>query len=124
MGIKRNIKVRFHLAKGVNYMKWQVKDSDGTVLFFEPSEVSLNLHNCKLRNRPSTATKIYQGANKEVCAWIECEGYHVTTPPTTVDNQIVTYNPRVTPNWVLNNENVDGNIFEEIETLNRSLHLV
>jgi len=123
MGTQRNIKVRFHLAQGVNFMKWQIKDNKGNVIYLEPSEVSLSLHNCKLVNRPSTAKKIHEGAHKTVCAWIECEGYNINKPPTVVDNQIVTYNPRVTPNWVLNGENVDGVIYEEIETLNRALHL-
>jgi hypothetical protein len=124
MGTKRNFKVRFHLAQGVNYMKWQIRDNEGNVIYLEPSEVSLSLHNCKLINRPSTAKKIHEGANKSVCAWVECEGYTINTPPTIVDNYILTYNPRVAPNWNLNGNNVDGQIFEEIETLDRSLHLV
>ena len=105
-------------------MKWQVKDSEGNVIFLDPKEVSIKLHNCKLVNRPTTAKKIHEGANKEVCAWVECESYNVDVPPSVVDDYILKYNPRVTPNWDLRGENVDGKIFEEIETVNRSLHLV
>lgn len=66
------IQVRFHLGAGKNFMKWQVKE-DGRVSYFDPETTNLVLINAKLRNQIETAKKINQGANKTVCAWVECD---------------------------------------------------
>ena len=51
------VKVRFHLAKGENYMKWQVKDANGDVQYLEPEQVSIKMYGCKLINQRGTAEK-------------------------------------------------------------------
>ncbi len=98
-------KIRFHLAN----MQWQVKKSDGITYYINPEEYSLTLYDCKLRNRKSTAIKIKEGANKTVCAWIECERF-ITRPHYTPDVLYMTeisYNPRVCPWWTDNDSSVD-----------------
>ena len=66
-------RVRFHLGRGANYMKWQVRDSNGGVRYYDPESVRQVMLNAKLHNRPNVAKKICEGANKTVCAWVECE---------------------------------------------------
>jgi len=123
-------KVRFHLAKGKNYMKWQITGTNESptsinnkiVFYADPEEVCLYMLNSKLVNHHSTAQKINCGANKSVCAWIECENLVIYRDDTAGGkaninyiNKVVrkthmklSYNPRVTPNWVgHNNTNMD-----------------
>lgn len=121
-------KIRFHLAKGANYMKWQItgdassKKPNGKPFYCDPSTVSIQMINAKLVNHVATATKIKCGANKTVCAWIECENLVIYRDDTAGGkaninyiNKVVrkthmklSYNPRVTPNWVgHNNTNMD-----------------
>ena len=131
MGTRR-YKVRFHLAQGVNFMKWQIKDTaDGHVSYYYPSKASLRLKNCKLVNRPTTAQRIHDGAHKTVCAWIECESVEAEIPKRVTKGFKLSYNPRVKPNWELQNqdsmwhgENIDGKEFGEILSSNRSLYSV
>jgi hypothetical protein len=131
MKTQRTYKVRFHLAQGENFMKWQVKDSEGNASFYEPSEVSLKLRNCFLRNQPTTARKIHDGANKTVCAWVECESVEVVKMVKISKGYHLSYNPRVRPNWSLDNiesfwhgENMDGKVFYEVLSSNKRLYSV
>jgi hypothetical protein len=99
--------VRFHLGKGENFGKWQVRYREATY-YLDPERVSLNMVNCKLRNQPSAAQKIYAGAHKKVCAWIDCEELEVGHPVHHVGVP-VSYNPRVAPHWRGEaGENIDG----------------
>ena len=123
----RKYKVRFHLATGKNFMKWQirelVKGEKDIVAFHDPNKVSLRLKNCKLHNQSNTANKIYEGANKTVCAWIECDSVEIEQA-TTSENTRVSYNPRVSPHWIINEKNVDNIEVNEIISSNKSLYLV
>lgn len=89
--------VRFHLGKGENYGKWQVKALHG-VRYYDPATVSLTLLDCQLRNQPATAQKVYDGANKSVCAWVDCNEVLVDGPADHVGLP-VSYNPKVAPYW-------------------------
>lgn len=93
------IKVRFNLGKGKNYKKWQVKR--GTkVEYFDPDVCQLKMFDCKLRNQPKTATKIFQGRNKTVCAWIDCSTIEISQTTQEVENNSrIHYNPKVAPFW-------------------------
>lgn len=97
-------RVRFHLAKGENYMKWQVKSPDSTE-YYDPQRVRLHMVGCKLRNVRGTADKICnEGADKTVCAWVECDSVRVEmlslTDVTMSDgNDVLYYNPRILPHW-------------------------
>ena len=112
-------------------MKWQVKDEEGNVSFYEPSEVSLRLRNCFLRNQSGTAKKIHQGISKVVCAWIECESVEVESFISITKGFNLSYNPRVNPYWRMNNENspchnenIDGKLFPEVLSSDRKLFSV
>jgi hypothetical protein len=103
----KRYQVRFHLGKGENHGKWQVKSMAG-VRYYDPATVSLTLLDCQLRNQPATAKKVYDGANKSVCAWIDCNEV-LTAAPHTPAGLPVSYNPRVAPHWRDEaGENIDG----------------
>ena len=121
---KNKYQVRFNLGKGKNFMKWKVSYPSGTAKYYEPSEVLIIMNGCKLVNHKGTAKKIFDGANKTVCAWVECDGVKVIDKVVTQSEaRQVCYNPRVTPHWVLDNEVVDKGEFEELFTVGKSVRV-
>lgn len=48
-------KVRFHLGRGENYMKWQISELGGKPAYFKPEDVNLNLIKCTLKNNKKVA---------------------------------------------------------------------
>jgi hypothetical protein len=118
-------KVRFHLQRGENFMKWQVKKGD-TVLYYSPDDFCLILKKCTLRNIPKISQRILKGGSKTVCAWIQCESYEVVEKNSvdTTDMNIIRFNPRFMPYWINESqENIDDSKFDAITTLNRSLYV-
>ena len=120
-------KVRFHLASGENYMKWQVRTGD-TVTYYDPHEVSLHMIGCKLRNQRGTAERILAGENKTVCAWVECKSV-TAHPPDTGDTvgdikTAVSYNPRKFPHWFdkLSLEDIDNKEYNSLRTWSRLIY--
>ena len=121
---KNKYQVRFNLGKGKNFMKWKVSYPSGTARYYEPSEVLIIMNGCKLVNHKGTAKKIFDGANKTVCAWVECDEVKVIDKVVTQSEaRQVCYNPRVTPHWVLDNEVVDKGEFEELFTVGKSVRV-
>ena len=130
-------KVRFHLGRGKNFMKWQVTSNlntgDGTgakhvVSYVNPQENQLAMLGCKLSLQPTAAQKIHDGANKTVCAWIECESVQVLEvnrlKPNEQDYRIK-FNPRQNPEWTDGYNNVvSGNEYEILFTKDRTLWVV
>ena len=130
-------KVRFHLGRGKNFMKWQVTSNlntgDGTgakhvVSYVNPQENQLAMLGCKLSLQPTAAQKIHDGANKTVCAWIECEAVQVLEvnrlKPNEQDYRIK-FNPRQNPEWTDGYNNVvSGNEYEILFTNDRTLWVV
>lgn len=123
MIIEGNLKVRFHLAKGDNFMKWQIRDDKGNVVYVDPENYRLVMEYCQLVNQKSTAKKIKNGANKSVCAWIKCSKVQVYNDVGTgAKETILSFNPKVKPNWVFGGENADGSKFRHIYSGNRKLY--
>lgn len=115
------MKVRFHLGGGENFMKWQVRDGR-RVEYHDPDKVSLTLRGCRLRNAPGVAKRIHGGANKSVCAWIECESVEVSPRRRRRVGAGVYFNPRVAPHWRdANGRNIDGARAREMRTAGRSV---
>jgi hypothetical protein len=103
----KRYEVRFHLAKGKNFRKWQVRSMAG-VQYYDPAAVSLTLLDCQLRNQPGTAQKIFDGEDKTVCAWVDCSELLIGEPVESVGLP-VSYNPKVAPYWRnLTDRNIDG----------------
>lgn len=115
-------KVRFHLAKGPNFMKWKVEGPQGTK-FYDPESTQLVLHNIRLRNQKTGAQKIFDGANKFVVAWVDAGRVEVSTNPKNPTGAPVSYNPRKAPNWVMGGKNVDGHKFPMLVSKGRGLFL-
>ena len=104
-------------------MKWKVEDPNKTSKFYDPEEVSIVMNNITLVNRKSTSNKIFAGANKTVCAWIECEEILIINPVDTPGKVEVRYNPRIQPNWVCCGEDVDSHKFSGAFTSGRKVYL-
>jgi hypothetical protein len=109
-------KIRFHLAKGKNYQKWQIKSSGGTKFYLPPSKCILKLNECKLINNKRVANKIFDGSNKSVCAWIEFKDYETLDVYEFADNlKQLRFNPRVLPHWFdVNKKDVDNKEYNNL----------
>ena len=122
---KYNYKVRFHLAKGENYMKWQVRDinnPDAAPRYFDPNTTTLRMVDCKLGNKPSVSQKIFDGENKTVCAWVWCSKVVDLDVPETAVGKQYRYNPRVNPHWHTTDEkNVDNCEIDILTTMGRGI---
>ena len=93
-------KIRFHLASGKNYKKWQIREKSGRVRYYDPANTQLELVNCRLVNYLKKAKKVHAEGKKDVAGWIECEDVMVTQNEIPVDNlERVFYNPIMDPHW-------------------------
>jgi hypothetical protein len=104
-------RLRYHLGKGENFMKWQLRDSvNDTVEYYEPDTFEFTIVKGKLNNRPSTAKKIFEGENKTVCSWITFkDGVELMSFP--ADPVRISYNPKLNPHWTsfdYDDSNLDG----------------
>jgi len=123
----KRYRVRFHLAKGDNYMKWQVFDKQlNTKDYFDPDSKCILMTKCRLGNQPSTAKRIYDGDNKTVCAWVECEDVRVVdTLPSVSISRLTHYkfNPKKNPHWFTEKQNnCDGRQFKVMVTNKRKVY--
>jgi hypothetical protein len=122
----KSIKVRFNLGRGKNYMKWKVQYTDGTIEYHSPTDVQLVMHECILKNHRKTAQKIYDGGDKVVCAWVLCKRLAIVKSDrftkADLNGERVRYNPRVTPHWMLDGENVDGISVDKLVSVDFGLY--
>ena len=99
--------VRFHLGRGKNYMKWQVRVKHGArtteIYYYDPNEYQLEMRGCKLVNKVNKAKQVHKNGVKDVAGWVECEevmlrkDFYPTLP---VDNlERLFYNPIVDVHW-------------------------
>jgi hypothetical protein len=106
-------------------MKWKVEGPSGTE-YYSPTEVQLVLHNCQLKNNRKTAEKIFNGENKDVCAWVLCDS--ITIKRDNFDKVWIkdklSYNPRKQPYWVWNNWDVDNKRIAEIVTIDNGMYAI
>lgn len=88
--------------------------------YYEPEDVVLVMENCKLRNQPTTAKRIFDGADKTVCAWIECDSVTIVPKADAPVDHVVgylNYNPRHNPYWTVNfGAKADGKVFDHLIT--------
>ena len=127
----KRYKVRFHLAKGENFMKWQVFDlKNNTKDYYDPDTRSIIMRDCLLGNHASTARKIFEGDNKTVCAWVECDMVDVVykESPTYQEPNLdgatqYKYNPRKWPHWNSDDVmNADIMKFVKLKTKGRKIY--
>ena len=111
-----SFKIRFNLGKGENFQKWRITDNTNNESFYlAPENFCLTLVKCTLRNQKGAAERIYEGSNKTVCAWIDCEDI-LASSPTEVEGELISYNPRKAPYWTQEDKNVDGKKFDKLLT--------
>lgn len=100
--MKTHLEVRFHLAAGRNFRKWQVKVMRGrtkvSVRYYDPSEVQLELRGCRLANDLKKAAKVHKAQKKDVSGWVHCEEVEVTSLPTEGLERLF-YNPIRDVHW-------------------------
>jgi hypothetical protein len=126
--MKRSYRIRYHLAKGPNFMKWQIRNKDlGIEDYFDPASFVYTCKNGKLNNSSRTAQRIHDGDNKTVCSWIsysEFGSVNQTLESFGVMSRI-SYNPRLKPHWTswdFEDANIDG--FEgDVYIINKSLYV-
>ena len=110
------MKIRFNLSRGENYKKWVVYNKKEKI-YIDPKKYNLSLFKCKLKNNSSKAKKIFNGENKEICAWIEFEKIKIYPSKKIELKNRLRYNPKIKPFWTNEKEeNLDGIFFEKIET--------
>ena len=122
-------RIRFHLGQGENFMKWQIKglnEVNKEVRYLNPNDFSIAMFSPKLCVQPAAANKIYEGACKTVCAWIECDSYHVQSGkfPTSQSDWRVRFNPKESPHWTDGQNILDGETYDLIITNGRELYSV
>ena len=123
----KSIKIRFNLGKGKNYMKWKIQYPTGEIEYHSPADVQLLMHDCNLKNHKKTAQKIFDGGEKVVCAWILCKSLAIKKQDfiqADLTGERVRYNPRVTPHWMLNDENVDGLHVDKLVTVDYGVYKI
>lgn len=99
--------VRFHLGRGKNYMKWQVRIKQGArtveIYYYDPSEYQLEMRGCKLINKVNKAKKVHEAGVKDVAGWVKCEEVMLRKdfyPALPVDNlERLFYNPILDIHW-------------------------
>jgi hypothetical protein len=119
-------RVRFHLAKGENFRKWQVRHPDGHVTYHDPDTSTLVMAGCYLRNSRKVAERIHGGANKDVCAWVLCRNVSFAFTPWVPAYSNwpgeVRFNPRIMPHWHdQHGTDLDGTRFYCVMSYGRSL---
>ncbi len=122
----KSIKVRFNLGAGVNFMKWKIERPDGVISYHSPEDVQLIMKGCVLKNQKSTALKIFNGSNKTVCSWILCESIEILANGVSThlqDSERVSYNPKVSPNWIFRGSVADGMRFDKLITSGNKVYL-
>lgn len=116
-------KIAFHLGRGANYMHWQIKTATGEVVYVNPNTHDIVLKGCLLKNRKSASRKIFEGADKERCAWVEFDSWEVTERKGFTSETHVRFNPRVSPTWMVNGESdKDNTTFEVLFTNQHNLY--
>lgn len=118
-------KIRFNLGRGERYMTWKITHPDKSVEYLQPNTVSLIMGNCKLHNDKKTSVKIFNGANKSVCAYIMCTELDIIPSDDFSEyGDSINYNPRVNPFWTNHKgDNIDNFTFDSIITQNNKLYI-
>lgn len=78
----------------------------------------------KLVNQRKTAERIHNGADKDVCAWVQAMGFEVRDVGEDIERgQMLRFNPEFVPHWIAgegdNAKDVDGFLFRELVTVGR-----
>jgi hypothetical protein len=116
-------KIAFHLARGINFMHFQIKMGNGEIVYVNPNTHSIILRGCTLKNQKAASLKIFNGADKQRCAWVEFDSFEIVPIIETISATNVRFNPRICATWMVNNEgNKDNTTFETLYTSKHNLY--
>jgi hypothetical protein len=131
-GVRRNLRAKERdgsVKKG--FMQIHEMDSKSKIksgsndLLINPEEQMIIMYGCYLHNSASRAQKIFDGEiYKERCAWVTCESYEVVDIDAFDHSGEITYNPKVSPFFDLDGENVDKQEFDIIVMADSRLFIV
>lgn len=99
--------IRKHLSKGKNFGFWQIRgyitDSKqgAEIEYVNPATHSIELVNCLLYNKINAAKKIFEGGEKNPCAYIIFQEYKVIERQNEMGAVEVSFNPKKCPNWLV-----------------------
>jgi hypothetical protein len=128
--------VRFHLQKGKNFRKWQVKIMQGRkkveVYYYDPAEYQLEMRGCELVNNLKNAEKVHAAGVKNVTGWIKCEevmlrkGFFPVLPVHNLEK--LHYNPIRDVHWRRESDNGefhwDGTKYASLITDGRQVYIL
>ena len=116
--------IRFHLARGANYMNFSVEDTTTKqVVFVDPERYSILMSDCFLRNQVGTANKIFAGNKKKPCAWVMCNSFKLS-PLQSVTGAKLSFNPRSAPYWTdTTGANIDKTKYPALITSKTSVYV-
>ena len=122
----RRTKIRFNLGRGDNYMKWKVERPGHRAIYLDPETVQLVMTGVTLKNRKSSAVKIFKGEHKTVCAWVLCDELDINTKfmkdSDYQDANKVSYNPRVAPHWIYSGSDADNKNLHRLTSYGKHLY--
>jgi hypothetical protein len=117
--------IRRNLRKNAQFGWMQIHELDSKSsikkgskdVFIDPTKQSIEMYDCYLHNSVARAIKIHSGEiYKERCSWISCESYEIADKTSPISDDEITYNPRVSPNWMQGSNNVDKQTFDCLVT--------
>ncbi len=119
-------RIRFHLQHGPNYLQWQVRRRNTIISYHEPDSTHIVMSGCILKNITYMANKFHNGAAKDVCAWVECENYHLLGGiPESECGSEIRFNPRIAPYWTdSEGMNIDNTSYAGIISVGRRLYVL
>ena len=98
----RPMKIRYHLQNGIHKNHWQIKNIfNNSIIYLDPKNQVIRLTDSVLKNKRSTADKIYCGKTKTVCSWVQFRDSKQLKKDYRPKKQLVkiNYNPKKTPYW-------------------------
>jgi hypothetical protein len=110
---QKKFTIRKHLTKGEYFGFWQIRgyitdSKQGEIVqYVNPNTHTLILENCLLHNKVNAAIKIFEGGEKNPCAYIIFEAYQVIPLQEPISEKLVSYNPRNCPHWIVDGQQAD-----------------
>lgn len=122
-GIRRNLK------GGKTFGFWQVSTCKTRsklgkeIEHIDGTKYSLVLKNCYLHNVVSRAKVVHGGAHRERCGWIVCDSYEIVPKIDKNEGLYVSYDPKKSPHFLCDEENIDKTQHNLITTQNYSIYV-
>lgn len=120
--------IRRDLKGGKTHGFWQISKCrirsklGKAIEYIDGKKYTLILKGCYLHNSVAAAKKIFEGADRERCAWIVCDSFEIV-PIKDIDGIEISYNPKKSPHYLCDDENVDKTEHDCITTKNYQMYV-